>query len=741
MADRPAACEPSQMSQEGTATSLRWRLLWVGVAVALVAGIGIGVGEATGWPFLAAPIQRWLAAALDRRVVLGVDPALRPKVVIHLLGRVEISAASIEIGAPAWSSAPHMLLARDARMTLGYADLWRASRGAPLRIRALRAAQLDVQLERQADGRASWQFGKKTNQPDTAALPTNLPVFGRLQVDAGSLVYRDALMALDLDARFSLLDGSKAPAAATAATAATVASAASATSAATGPAAGLRFEAKGTYRKQPVSIDLETSGVLPFVAVGAATLALPVTIDARIGAARLTFAGTATDALHLGALKGRFSVQGPSLAAVGDPLRVTLPTTAPFHADGLIAKQGVVWNTVIDHASIGSSRLAGAFTYDPRPRLPLLAGRLTGTKLTLADLGPVVGAPVRKPAAPVTKSAAGAVAAPPRANAPAGRVLPDREFDLPSLRAMNANVLIDIDNLDLGSGILEPLRPLRTHLVLADGVLTLRHIEAHTGQGNLGGGVTFDGRNTLALWTADLHWDGVRLERWIHQARANGAPPFASGSLTGQARVAGQGRSTAAILASLRGEVRMQLVHGAVSHLAVEAAGLDIAQGLGVLIKGDDALPIQCAVADLVAVQGVLRPRVLVLETPESTIWMNGSISLVSEAIDLSVVVAPKDISPLALRTPLHVRGSFADPRVSLDKGKLGLRIAASALLGLVNPLAALIPLIDVGNNADAQRGADECRALSARIAAKPVLSAPVPAGRVAKTAPAASPR
>ena len=706
----------------GITRPVRWRLLGAGVAAAFV--VGVGVCEALGWPFLAGPLQGWLASTLDRRVSLRADPALEPKVVIHLLGSVRISAAHLEIGAPAWSSAPHMLLARDAHLTLGYADLWRASRGAPLHVRELRAAQLDLQIERLADGRASWQFGNKTNLPDTAAVPTGMPVFGRLQVGAGSLVYRDALTALDLDAHFSLVDGN-APATAPAA-----------------PTAGLQFDAKGSYRNEPVTIRLRTAGVLPLIATNAATLALPLTIEARSGASRVSFVGTATDALHLGALKGRFTVQGPSLAAVGDPLHVTLPTTGPFQADGRIAKQGRVWNAVVDHARIGSSRLAGAFTYDPRPRLPMLAGRLTGAKLTLADLGPVVGAPVHPSAAAAANAGvpapikAAAAPAPTHASATPGRVLPDRAFDLPSLRAMNANVLIDIDNLDLGSSLLEPLRPLRTHLVLTDGVLTLSDIEARTGQGRLGGNLTLDGRNAQALWTADLRWGGVRLERWIHQARAGDAPPYASGSLEGQARVAGQGRSTATILGSLHGEVRLQLLHGSISHLAVEAAGLDIAQGLGVLIKGDNALPIQCAVGDLVADQGVLRPRVLVLSSPESTIWINGSISLATEAIDLSVVVAPKDISPLALRTPLKVRGTFADPSISVDKGKLGLRLAASALLALVNPLAALIPLVDVGNNAEAQRGADECRALSNRIAARPTLPAPGPV-RPAPRAPA----
>jgi hypothetical protein len=279
--------------------------------------------------------------------------------------------------------------------------------------------------------------------------------------------------------------------------------------------------------------------------------------------------------------------------------------------------------------------------------------------------------------------------------------------------------------LDLGSKILEPLKPLRTHLVLGGGVLTLRELEARTASGQLGGTVQLDGREGLALWTADLRWSGVRLERWVHQTRAAGAPPYVTGSLDGQARVAGQGRSTAAILGSLRGGVRMQLVGGTVSHLAIEAAGLDIAQGLGVLIKGDDALPVQCTVADLVAEQGVLRPRVLVLETRDSTLWVDGSLSLASEALDLRVLVSPKDFSPMALRTPVYVRGSFSDPSVVLDKGRLGTKLAAAALLGLVNPLAALIPLVDVGGDDDAKRGVGDCRSLASRFGGRTGMPMP----------------
>jgi uncharacterized protein involved in outer membrane biogenesis len=693
---------------QATVRPVRWGRIAGGAALALA--VAFGVCEALGWPFLVAPMQQWLGSTLQRRVSLTADPATSPRVKIHLLGSIALDAAYIEIGAPPWSAAPYMLRAREAQMKLGYADLWRARGGEPLNIRELRAAELDSHIERRSDGRASWQFGQRSDTPDTSEAPARLPVFGRLQVDSGRLSYRDALIAAELDATYSLVEGANVSAAGPQAS---------------GAATGLQFVGKGSYRKQPLRIELKTDGVLPVIADDATQTALPVLLEARIGGATLTFNGTATDALHLTALKGRFTVQGPSLAAAGDPLNVTLPTTGPFRAQGLVAKQGVVWNAVIDRATIGASRLGGAFTYDPRPSRPLLSGRLTGTRLLLADLGPTVGAPAKKSAAvpDVVPTAAAQ-----RETAAPGRVLPAREFDLPSLRAMDANVLVDIDNLDLGSSFLEPLKPLRAHLVLTDGVLTLRELEARTGQGRLFGTVALDGRTAQALWSADLRWSGVRLESWIHQARADKAPPWATGRLDGQARVAGQGKSTAAILGSLRGGVRMQVKDGTISHLAVEAAGLDIAQGLGMLIKGDDALPVQCSVVDLVADQGLLKPRALVIDTRDSTLWVDGSLSLATESMDLRVVTSPKDFSPLALRTPVRIHGSFAKPSFSLEKGPLAARLGAAALLSLLNPLAAILPLIDTGNSDEAKRGTDACRALSQRIAARPALAAPPPA-------------
>ena len=88
-------------------------------------------------------------------------------------------------------------------------------------------------------------------------------------------------------------------------------------------------------------------------------------------------------------------------------------------------------------------------------------------------------------------------------------------------------------------------------------------------------------------------------------------------------------------------------------------------------------------------------------------------------------MVVPKDFSPLTLRVPLRVGGSFSSPNVSIDNAPLARKLGAALLLGLVNPFAALLPLLDPGDTAEAMRGAAGCYGLKARL---PVQAPAAPA-------------
>ena len=676
------------------------------MAGALALVLGLGWAEAAGWPFLAQPLAHWLSGRLDREVRISSAPGFA----LHLWGGVHLKVQSLQVANPAWSSLGDMVQATGAELRLSYRDLWRHRAGQPLPLQAVLAETFDLQLDRDAQGRASWQLGKAAPPAADGQAPAHIDGLrvGRLAVGQGSWQVRDAQNALSLTGNFQIDEGPGLPVATAAAAASASASASVPASTAAVKHAGLKATGQGQWRGQALTLALRTgstaawrdavSGDQP---TGDAETSVAVQLHVDSGRSALRFDGTLADPTGQPRLNGKYTLRGPSLADLGRPVGITLPTTRAVALQGRLAHQGELWHTVIDSATIGRSQLAAALQLQRSPgQPPQLDGRVTGKVLWLEDLGPAIGVPVDAAA---------------KSQRP-GRVLPDRPFDLPSLRAMNARVLLALDRLESGSARLRAVAPLSAQITLRDGLLQVGDIDARLAQGRIRGLVQLDGRSSPALWLTDLRAQGLDLADWISQPRAGGLPPYVSGRLAARLKLTGQGQSTAQLLASADGQLAAQWTRGKISHLVVEAAGIDIAQALGVLVRGDDALPVTCGAADLQISKGVARPKVLVVDTPDSTLWAEGSASLVDESLNLMLHVSPKDVSPLALRTPVRVGGSFDAPSLTLDKAGLARRLLPAAALALVSPLAALLPLIDTGGDSDATAElAQACQNLMAR--------------------------
>jgi uncharacterized protein involved in outer membrane biogenesis len=231
----------------------------------------------------------------------------------------------------------------------------------------------------------------------------------------------------------------------------------------------------------------------------------------------------------------------------------------------------------------------------------------------LADLGPSIGAP--------TGGSAQLPTSVPYATA--GHVLPQQRFNVPSLRAMDADVQVAIDQLVFSTSAVTPLRNLRTHVLLANGVLEMQALKADVAGGQLSGSTRLDSRAQPPRWAAQLRFAGVDVAGWVRGVRtpagerkapaSTNAPALRqqreearrgddktpSAYLTGQLEttidVSGAGQSTAEILSTPAGPAHAPVRDGTLSHLVTEALGLDLAQALGVAIKGDDSLPLLCA--------------------------------------------------------------------------------------------------------------------------------------------------
>jgi AsmA family protein len=667
--------------------------------------------EAWGWPFLRPTLQ----TAMQERLQVKVE--LTSPFKLHLLGQPNLSIAQVKVGAPPELGVPYLLLAKDLQLKWRWADLWaRKGQVGPWPLQALSARALDVHLLRLADGRASWPVSADSKAKAAANRPQSplhdLPVsFAVLGVDTATISYRDALTETDVAIQ---LTGEQSNA---------VDSSAIST--------GFTATAQGRWRTSALALQATAGGITTLLDGSV----VPVTVQGRVGNTEISFRGVVADVVTARALRGSLLVRGPSLAAVGDAVGVTLPSTPAFRLAGAVAHNAGVWSVVTTQAHIGGSQLQANLVFDTRPATPLLAGQLSGRLLRLKDLGPAVGtkapkdtpamgsvlddadtaawlpAPTRPAATKRASTRPASTKAAPTASAPRpGRVLPDRVFDLRALRLMDANVLVAIHTLDLGDdAAIAPLRSLSTHLTLTQGLLTLERLSADAAGGSFSGQTSLDatktgkmadgaaGVATSARWQADLRFTGLHIEQWLRALQRQGKP-LLTGRLEGRLRVQGQGESTAAILSTLQGQVGARVRQGELSHLLQEVAGLDVAQAIGVLLRGDRNLKLACFVLQSQVQSGVLRITEGVADTSDSRILMSGQVNLGDETLALRMAVKPKDFSPFSLRSPILVGGTLSQPSVSVQGKPLAQRLVAAVALAVAAPVAGLIPFLEFGD-------------------------------------------
>jgi AsmA protein len=159
------------------------------------------------------------------------------------------------------------------------------------------------------------------------------------------------------------------------------------------------------------------------------------------------------------------------------------------------------------------------------------------------------------------------------------------------------------------------------------------------------------------------------------------------------------------LLGSANGKIGVFMDEGKISRFLMELVALDLWDAARIKLKGDKDIEIRCAIADFGVKNGVMQANALVFDTTVVNVGGSGSINLKNEEMDLTLKPEPKDRSIASLNSPLYIRGTFSEPDVGPDMGRLAAKGAGAILLGIVNPLLAILPLLEEGKGKDSNCG------------------------------------
>lgn len=566
--------------------------------------------------------------------------------------RPEISANDVYVVNPSWTTTgPRLASVGNVVIAMHTLPLLHKE----VVITNLELDNLEVAAQRRADGSNTWTF--KDNGPSEWEVDIR-----RLAFREGSLRYLDDGIKLDLRAKATTIDTNDADA----------------------KNYGMRFELGGTYRGAPVTGGGKTGAVLSLQDEHSK---FPVQANAMLGKNKIAIEGTLTDPRALAGIDLSLSLAGASMADLYPLTGVLLPETPAYATKGRLGgrNEGGVWSWTYRNftGTVGASDLHGTLSYSPRKPRPLLTGTLTSNQLRLADLGPTIGA----------ESNADKVARDKKPNQPAGKALPVEQFNTAKWDALDADVKFTGKKLVRTHDI--PLEDIETRIRMKNKVLTLTPLNFGMAGGNVTSNITLDGGKNPIQAQIKLAARHLKIRQLFPKLQSMQA---SVGEVNGDAALAGTGNSVSAMLATASGELGATVSEGSVSKFVLEAAGLNIANAVFVKLFGDKQVQLNCVASDFVVEKGQAQTRRFVVDTDEAVIDVTGSIDLANERLNLDVKPKTKGVRIISLRTPLYARGTFANPDVGVAKGPLALKAGAAVALGIINPLAAVVPLINPGN-------------------------------------------
>ena len=359
------------------------------------------------------------------------------------------------------------------------------------------------------------------------------------------------------------------------------------------------------------------------------------------------------------------------------------------------------WNLVAIRGTVGDSDLSGDVSLELGAARPTIVADLQSEELDFDDLGVLVGAPPDTGPGETASPQQERQAAQETADA---RVLPDKKFRVPDLRAFDARISFTGESIQASK---LPLERLALELTLDDGVITAKPLRVDLAGGELEAAAQLDGREDVLGGELEVALRQIRINELLSRFDVEFAEieleKEGVGAFSGRTTLEVRGNSIHEMAASADSQLVLIMDGGQINALIVEAIGLDIGEAVALLLSGEARAGIGDGACSMLR-RPVRDPgwghetEALVLETSDATITGKGQADLGEETIALELLAHPKDASVLTASTPVRIEGTFKEPDIGLVSEELQEKSLAALALGVVLPvIGAVLPFIEQG--------------------------------------------
>ena len=611
------------------------------------------------WNMLRPMIARTITAKTGRAA--SIDGDLK----VHLLSwtpSAEINGITLEN--PPWADRKLMFRAKQIDVSVSLGRLLQGQIVVP----HMKIIEPVMNLERDANGRASWELGSKAGTPNGNRKPSKIPTIQRLLIQDGELHVADKIRKLQFGGSIvAVEDEGKSDSSA------------------------FKVRAKGTLNDKPFKLEADGGPLLNLTPHKPYEFSLQVTASDI----NLETQVTVPKPFDLGSLGVKFVVSGRDLADVYYLTGLALPNTPAYQLAASLQVSGTTYRVRDLKGKLGSSDLAGSVTIESDRARPMLTAKLTSRNLKMIDLLPTLGQPEVDSSS--SKSASSGNRAPNagRAGGTGSRdmLFPDADLQVNRVRGTDADVTYSAAAVTMPK---LPMKNVSFHLLLKGGVVSLDPLSFVLDRGTFSGSVRVDAHADVPVSDIDMRIANVDLAQF---KTAKMTQPPLSGTLMGRVKIHGTGSSIHKLASSADGGVSLIVPQGNVNQALAELTGINVTRGLGLLLaKNETQTTIRCGVVDFQARKGTLAAKMIFMDTTDVLIRGRGDINLGSEELNLALRGDPKKLRLTRVRAPITIKGTLGHPSIGVDPAKLAEQGAVAAALGtLLTPLASIIAFVDPG--------------------------------------------